>query len=147
MVRAEKKPLKAVAVLVSAKKPYYIVTIYDRGWRIEVIKRILKPEFITRWFTYNQSLLEFNYAVIKEKRDKKTISIAFDEAASRHFTIYVFYLWSISNLRSSRKVDCLAKCWSMIDAISPVADILRELSRSVDRKRFVGALRGYCLCH
>lgn len=146
MSKPSKKTLKVVAVLVEVEKPYYLIRVYESGRLITTLKRFLKPEYIKRWFFYNQSLLEYKYVEIKERRNKKTISIAFDEAVSRHFKIFVFYLYSIVNLKSYRRVDCLARCWSRIDATSPVLDTLLELSRITESKRFSGLLRGYCLC-
>lgn len=146
MASPAKRQLKIVATLVDAKRPYYLVRAYDTGRLLVGIKKIVKPEFIKRWFFYNQTLIQYEHVVIKEKREGKTISIEFDDATSRHFRIYLLYLYSIANLKSSRRVDCIARCWSKVDATWPAIDLLWEISRSMDPKRFSGLLRGYCLC-
>ncbi|MEM0224811.1 MAG: hypothetical protein QXS24_06750 [Desulfurococcaceae archaeon] len=146
MSASSKRQLKVVANLIEARKPYYLVRAYDSGKLVMSIKRIIKPEYVKRWFFYNQSLIQYGHVVIREKGENRTIRIEFDEATSRHFKIFLYYLYSISNLRSFRKVDCLARCWSKIDATTPVVDLLWDISRSIDQKRFSGLLRGYCLC-
>ncbi|MEM4620461.1 MAG: hypothetical protein QW607_09645 [Desulfurococcaceae archaeon] len=146
MLRVRKKTGKATATLHESRKPYYLVRLYESGDLTCVLKKILKPEYIRRWLLYNQSLLEYGYVKVFEKRGGRTITVVFDEFSMRHFKLYTLYLHSIINLKSSRRVDCLARCFSNIDATSPVIDLLLDLSRTIDRKKFIGLLRGFCLC-
>lgn len=129
-----------------SRKPYYLVRFYEGGRVLLKPVKLLKPEFLRSWFTYNQSLLEYEYASVSEKRRGGTIRVLFSGEASRHFKLYVLYLSSVNGLKSGRRVDCLAKCWSRIDSTSPIIDVLWELSMIVDQRRFSNLLRGYCLC-
>lgn len=138
--------LKAVLTLVDAKKPYYIIRAYDSGKLLITVRRIVKPEYAERWFLYNQSLIEYGYVRIVKRRGGRTVCFVFDEASGRQFELFLLYILSISNLKSPRRIDCLAKCWSQIDAVSPLIDVFLELERITDEKRFIGLLRGYCLC-
>uniref|UniRef100_A0A7J3PK31 Uncharacterized protein n=1 Tax=Staphylothermus marinus TaxID=2280 RepID=A0A7J3PK31_STAMA len=146
MSKVSKRSMKAVSMLIESRKPYYLVRFYESGDLTGVLKKVLKPEFIKRWLLYNQSLLEYGYVKVFEKRGGRTITVVFDEFSMRHFKLYTLYLHSIVNLKSNRRVDCLAKCFSNIDATSPVIDLLLDLSRIIDRKKFIGLLRGFCLC-
>lgn len=137
---------KVVAVYTESKKPYYLVRFYEGGRAVYKPVKLLKPEFMRFWFNYNQSLLEYGYVSLNERREGRTIRVVFSEAASRHYKLYVLYLRSIDGLKSGRRVDCLAKCWSRIDSTSPIIDVLWELSMIVEPKRFSNLLRGYCLC-
>jgi hypothetical protein len=137
--------LKVVIQLVPARKPYYIVRCYDTGRLVLLAKRVTKPEHILRWFLYNQSLIDQGLVSIKRK-SSGTIQVVFSESVERHFKIFLLHVYSVLNIRSDRKAECLAKCWSRLDAISPIIDVLWELSRITDVRRFSGLLRGYCLC-
>lgn len=146
MSKPGSRRIKFVALLIDAKNPYYIVRVYDTGRLVSTIKKIFDLDFIKTWFFYNQSLVEYGYVSTIVKRGGRTVAIVFDEAVSRHVNLFLFYLYSVSNLKSRGRVDCLAKCWSRIDAASPIVDVLLELSRMVESKRFFNLLRGYCLC-
>jgi hypothetical protein len=137
--------LKVVVQLIQAKKPYYIVRAYDSGRLIFQGKKIIKPEYVSKWFLYNQALLDQGFAVVK-KRSSGGLQVVFGELAERRFKLFLLYVYSLLNIRSSRRADCLAKCWSKIDVVSPIVDQLWELSRMVEEKRFSSLLRGYCLC-
>jgi hypothetical protein len=106
---------------------------------------VTKPEHILRWFLYNQSLIDQGLVSIRRK-SSGTIQVVFSESVERHFKIFLLHVYSVLNIRSDRKAECLAKCWSRLDAISPIIDVLWELSRITDVRRFSGLLRGYCLC-
>ncbi len=137
--------LKVVIQLVPAKRPYYMLRVYDEGRLLLQAKRVLKPEYVLKWVIYNQSLIEGDFMKI-EKRKSGTVVISVSRAADRHFKLLLFHSLSVLNIRSSKKADCLAICWSSIDAISPVIDALWSLMMVVDTRRFSSLLRGYCLC-
>jgi hypothetical protein len=137
--------LKVVIQLIRARRPYYAVRYYESGRLILQAKRVVKPDYILRWFLYNQSLLDQGLTQVK-RRASGTVQITFSETVERHFKVFLLYVYSILNIRSSRRVDCLARCWSRLDVVSPVVDVLWELSRITDVRRFSGLLRGYCLC-
>lgn len=128
-----------------AKKPYYKVWVYVDGERVASLERILNPDFPLKWFLYNQSLLSEGYARIV-KTAKGTVKIAFATGVERHFKLFTFYLCSILNTRSARRADCYARCWSSVDAPSPVVDTIWELFRHVHTRRFSRMLRGFCSC-
>jgi|GEM_PF-1579435 len=137
--------LKVVIQYIPARRPYYMVRCYDYGRPVLQAKRIVKPDYVLRWFLYNQSLLDQGLATVK-RRDGGTVRVSFSELVERHSKVFLLYVYSILNVRSSRRVDCLARCWSRVDVVSPVVDALWELSRITDVRRFSGLLRGYCLC-
>lgn len=137
--------LKVVIVPAQARKPYFTVQVYEHGKRVFQGKRIIKPDYVLRWFIYNQSLLDSGFAKINRKKSGSVI-VVFGDTAERHFKLFMFHVYSVLNVRSARRADCLARCWSQIDTISPVVDALWELSRITDVKRFSSSLRGYCLC-
>jgi hypothetical protein len=137
--------LKVVIQLVQAKKPYYLVRCYDAGRLVFQGRRLVKQDYALKWLLYNQALIEQGLVRV-ESRGGPATRVVFSEQAERHFKLYLLYVYSVLNIRSSRKVDCLAKCWSRIDAISPVVDLLWDLMKITDPKRFSSLLRGYCLC-
>jgi len=137
--------LKVVIQLVQAKKPYYLVRCYDAGRLVFQGRRLVKQDYALKWLLYNQALIEQGLVRV-ESRDGVATRVVFSEQAERHFKLYLLYVYSVLNIRSSRRVDCLAKCWSRIDAISPVVDLLWDLMKITDPKRFSSLLRGYCLC-
>ncbi len=137
--------LKVVIQPVPARRPYYIVKCYDAGRLVLLAKRIAKPEHVLRWFFYNQSLIDQELVSVKRKSNG-TLQVIFSELVERHFKIFLLHVYSVLNIRSGRKAECLARCWSRLDAISPIIDVLWELSRITDVRRFSGLLRGYCLC-
>jgi NADH:ubiquinone oxidoreductase subunit D len=139
------KKLKVVIQQVRAKKPYYLVRCYDSGRLIFQGKRLVKSDYALKWILYNQALVEQELAKVESRRGN-SIRVVFSEHAERHFKLYLFYINSVLNIRSARRADCLARCWSRIDAISPIIDILLELMKITDPKRFSSLLRGYCLC-
>jgi len=137
--------LKVVIQLVQAKKPYYLVRCYDAGRLVFQGRRLVKQDYALKWLLYNQALIEQGLVRV-ESRGGGATRVVFSEQAERHFKLYLLYIYSVLNIRSSRKVDCLAKCWSRIDAISPVVDLFWDLMKITDPKRFSSLLRGYCLC-
>ena len=137
--------LKVVIQLVQAKKPYYLVRCYDAGRLVFQGRRLVKQDYALKWLLYNQALIEQGLVRV-ESRGGVATRVVFSEQAERHFKLYLLYIYSVLNIRSSRKVDCLAKCWSRIDAISPVVDLFWDLMKITDPKRFSSLLRGYCLC-
>lgn len=141
----EKMSFKLVLVPIKARKPYYIIWLYIEGSRIAQLERLRDPDLATKWLLYNQSLINEGYVKVT-KTGKGTVRVAFSKNVERHFKIYLFYVYSVLNTRSKRRADCLARCWSSIDAVTPVVDVLWELSRIVERRRFSKLLRGYCLC-
>ncbi|MEM2078881.1 MAG: hypothetical protein QXH45_06435 [Thermosphaera sp.] len=146
MASGKDKPvLKLVIAPVPAARPYYLATVYEEGRVIARLKRISSPEHITRWLIYNQSLVRHGYVRL-EKSGKGVVRVSFNRLVDRHFKLFLFHAYSVSNIKSLAKADCLAKCWSSIDSVSPLIDVLWELSRITDQKRFTRMLRGYCSC-
>ena len=137
--------LKVVIQPVQAKKPYYLVKCYDAGRLVFQGRRLVKQDYALKWLLYNQALIEQGLVRV-ESRGGSATRVVFSEQAERHFKLYLLYVYSVLNIRSSRRVDCLAKCWSRIDAISPIIDLLWDLMKIIDPKRFSSLLRGYCLC-
>lgn len=137
--------LKVVLQLVKAKKPYYLVRAYEAGRLVYQGKRLLNPDYALKWLRYHQSLVEYDHVRVEERKTG-TIVIEFSDFASRHFKLFLFHVLGTLNIKSARKAECLAVCWSRIDATSPIIDTLWELSRIVEPKRFISLLRGYCLC-
>jgi len=137
--------LKVVIQPVQAKKPYYLVKCYDAGRLVFQGRRLVKQDYALKWLLYNQALIEQGLVRV-ESRGGSATRVVFSEQAERHFKLYLLYVYSVLNIRSSRRVDCLAKCWSRIDAISPIIDLLWDLMKITDPKRFSSLLRGYCLC-
>ncbi|MET1159504.1 MAG: hypothetical protein ABWW65_00950 [Thermoprotei archaeon] len=135
-------------------KTRYVVWVYESGNRIASYKYILKPEYALRFLYYNQSLIETGYVSYNRKNVKvlggtgkaERIQVVFKEGSERHAQLYMMFLISTLNLRSMRRVDKLAKCFSDIDLVSPVIDKLLELKKMISEKRFIQILRGYCLC-
>ena len=144
--KATKFQFKVVVQLVKAKKPYYLVRAYETGKLIYQGKKLVNPDYALKWLLYNQSLVEYGHVRVKKKEKTGTITIGFTDFASRHFKLFLFHVVSVLNIKSARKADCLARCWSRIDATSPIIDSLWELSRMIEPKRFTSLLRGYCLC-
>ncbi|ADG91041.1 hypothetical protein [Thermosphaera aggregans] len=142
--KAPPRRLKAVLQPVRAGKPYYMVVCYDSGRPILRTKRV-RPEHVLKWFLFNQVLLDQGYVEIKEKSNG-VVQIVFSGSADRHFKIFLFHVYSVLNIKSSNRAECLARCWSSLDTISPVVDALWELSRMVDVKKFSRLARGYCSC-
>jgi hypothetical protein len=142
--KAPPRRLKAVLQPVRAGKPYYMVVCYDSGRPILRAKRV-RPEHVLKWFLFNQVLLDQGYVEIKEKSNG-VVQIVFSGSADRHFKIFLFHVYSVLNIKSSSRAECLARCWSSLDTISPVVDALWELSRMVDVKKFSRLARGYCSC-
>ncbi len=139
------RKLKVVIQPVYSTKPYHIVRCYDTGRLIVFGKKIYKQDLVLRWLLYNQSLIDQGFVKVM-KKEKGSTRVVFDEKAERHFKLFIFHIYSVLNIRSSKRADCLAKCWSRLDAISPIIDILWELMKMSDQKRFSSLLRGYCLC-
>jgi hypothetical protein len=137
--------LKVVIQLVRAKKPYYLVRCYDAGKLIFQGKRLVKPDYALKWLLYNQAPIEQGLVRV-ESRSNGATRIVFNEQAERYFKLYLFHIYSVLNIRSARRADCLAMCWSRIDAISPIIDLLWDLMKITEPKRFSSLLRGYCLC-
>jgi hypothetical protein len=136
--------LKVVIQLVQAKKPYYLVRCYDAGRLVFQGKRLVKPDYALKWLLYNQALVEQGLVRVESKSD--VTRVVFSELAERHFKLFLFHVYSVLNIRSARRADCLARCWSRIDAISPIIDLLWDLMKITELKRFSSLLRGYCLC-
>jgi hypothetical protein len=144
MVKTAMK-LKVVVQPIPAKRSYYIVRCYESGRLVLLAKRVVKPEYVLKWFLYNQSLIDQGLVSIRRKTSG-TIQIAFSESIERHFKVFLLHIYSVLNIRSTRKAECLARCWSQLDVVSPIIDVLWELSRITNVRRFSGLLRGYCLC-
>ncbi|WP_448578661.1 hypothetical protein [Thermosphaera sp.] len=142
--KAPPRRLKVVLQPVKAGKPYYMIACYDSG-RLILRARKARPEHVLKWFLFNQVLLDQGYVKIKEKANG-TVQIVFSDSADRHFKIFLFHVYSVLNIKSSSRAECLARCWSRLDTISPVVDTLWELSRMVDVKKFSRLARGYCSC-
>jgi len=137
--------LKVVIQPVPARRPYYVVRGYDAGRLVLSVRRVAKPEHVLRWFLYNQSLIDQGFVSVRRK-SSGAVQVVFSELVERHFKIFLLHVYSVLNIRSDRKAECLARCWSRLDTISPIIDVLWELSRITDVRRFSGLLRGYCLC-
>jgi len=133
----------------------YSLTVYDSGVRRGYYKYIERLDYPLIWLLkYRQPLIENGYVKYRRKQvtvkgtgDKaEKLVVVFTGDASRNAQIYTLYLLSILNLRSTRRVEKLAKCFGEMDTISPMVDKLLDLQTMVEPKRFTQILRGYCLC-
>lgn len=141
----KKYTMRVTIVPVKARKPYYAVWIYVEGKRVAGLKKVLNPDLVTKWFLYNQVLLSEGYArVVKTQRG--TVKILFSRGVERHFKLFLFHIYSVLNTRSAGRADCYARCWSSVDATSPVVDVLWELAGRVHVKKLSRMLRGFCSC-
>jgi len=133
----------------------YSLTIYDSGARTGYYKYIEKIDYALTWLLkYRQHLIESGYVKYKRKQvavkgsseKAEKLTVVFSGDASRNAQIYTLYLLSILNLKSTRRVEKLAKCFGEMDTVSPLIDKLLDLRDVVGSKRFIQILRGYCLC-
>ena len=123
----------------------YIVEVYSGDEKIDTIWYILSDVFVIRFFTYRQWLIGEYVDLIESGKKMKRFRIRFKPGSERNALLYLYYLLSIKDLRSSRRVDKLAKCFAGIDTVSPLIDLFHELYKSVGERKFKYMMRGFCL--